>query len=150
MAPLEVLRFESGFRNQFRCFIFHPIFRFGPLFHFSPNQRPLFHFSPNRSFSRPLFHFSPKIWWWQRDLNLWPPNLIHDKLDHRTTVSFMYWHFRKSIQTNERPYRTKLTADNNSHVNWLSVPATNFNTNLWYGFKVECPTISPKDWLFKN
>ena len=46
-----------------RCFIFHPIFHFGPLFNFSPNHlRPLFHFSPNHSFSRPLFHFSPKIW----------------------------------------------------------------------------------------
>ena len=36
--------------------------------------------------SRPLFHFSPKIW--QRiDLNLRPPNLIYDELDHRTMVS---------------------------------------------------------------
>ena len=69
----------------------------------------LFHFSPNLSFwtvvsffthsetvvsfftqsfvSRPLFHFSPIICPRRRDLNLRPPDLIHDKLDHRTTVS---------------------------------------------------------------
>ena len=86
---------------KFRCFIFHPILRFRPLFHFSPNHlRPLFHFSPNRSFSRPLFHFSPKIWR-RRDSNLRPPDLIHDELDHRTTVSCAIRHVYIFLQNKQ-------------------------------------------------
>ena len=45
-----------------RCFIFHPIFRFGALFHFSPNHlRLLFPFSTNHSFPDRCFIFHPKF-----------------------------------------------------------------------------------------
>ena len=51
------------------CFIFHPI-------------------ALDRCFIlHPIFIFHPKDFWRRRDSNLRPPNLIHDALDHRTTVS---------------------------------------------------------------
>ena len=85
--------------SSFCCFIFHPILRFRQLFHFSPNLlfvtvvsfftrsfENVVSFFTQSFVSRPLFHFSLKIW--QRgDSNLQPPDIIHDELDHRTTVS---------------------------------------------------------------
>ena len=98
-----------------RCFIFHPIiwdrcFIFHPLIRF---QTVVSCFTQS-SVSRLLFHFSPKIWR-RQDLNLQPPDLIHDELDHRTTVSWITAFFRSS-----KAPRTSLVQTGVQHTNGLT------------------------------
>ena len=80
-------KFRFSFFTQYLisdcCFIYHPTFHFGLLFHFSPNHLwPLFYFSPNRSFSRPLFHFSPNCTLPDRCF------IFHPIVGFQTVVSF--------------------------------------------------------------